>query len=386
MRQLNAGRSWSSRISRRFGALLALVAVGVALVLDVLNRYEPIGIDFHTYLAAAVVGIHHGWSAIYDQDLVAAAQRQLVPGQLAQPFLSPPTDAWLTAPLVPLPYWLAYWSWAVINLAAYGAALVWASTNRGLERWLFAAAAVAPWWVLHAFNLGQVAPLVAAGAALAARFARERREVATGLALCLLYLKPNTAVLVPIALLVAGRYRTFATFAAVGALLAVAAFITMGTHGVDAYLSQLRGTLPEGASNLTLEGAFGVGGVTATVLRAALAAGTLAVAFRYRSSPAIAISAGILGSLLVVPYLHGSDLCLFSVAAWIVWEERMSWQWRVPIAFAWLISTPYVNSTPLAIRLNRWTLFEIALLAALALAAWSPVRTAVRRSASASGS
>jgi glycosyl transferase family 87 len=332
-----------------------------------------------------VVGIHHGWSAIYDQDLVAAAQRQLVPGQLAQPFLSPPTDAWLTAPLVPLPYWLAYWIWAVINLAAYSAALVWASTGRGLERWLFAAAAVAPWWVLHAFNLGQVAPLVATGAALAARLAREQREIGTGLALCLLYLKPNTAVLVPVALLVAGRYRTFGIWAGVGALIAIAAFITMGPQGVDAYLGQLRGTLPEGANNLTLEGAFGVAGIAATVLRVAIVGATLAVAFRYRSSPAIALTAGILGSLLVVPYLHGSDLCLFSVAAWIVWEERTSWPWRVPMAFAWLISTPYVNSTVLAIRLNRWTLFEVALLAALAVSAWWPARLAVRRSALASG-
>jgi Glycosyltransferase family 87 len=325
-----------------------------------------------------VVGIHHGWSAIYDQDLVAVAQKKLVPSQIAQPFLSPPTDAWLTAPLVPLPYWVAYWTWAVINLAAYSAALLWASTSRGVERWLFAAAAVAPWWVIHAFNLGQVAPLVATGAALGSRLARERREIATGLALSLLYLKPNTAVLVPFALLVAGRYRTFAAWAAVGMLILIVAFVSMGTHGVGAYFSQLLGTLPEGASNLTLEGAFGVTGIAATALRLVIAAATLLVAFRYRSSPAIALAAGMLGSLLVVPYLHGSDLCLFSVAAWVVWEERPSWGWRVPLALGWLISTPYINSTPLAIRLNRWTLFEVALLVAIAAVAFYPTSLRVR--------
>src|ERR1044072_3586663 len=69
-RRRSGGRSWSSRISKRLWAPLALLAVLVALVLDVLNRYEPIGIDFHTYLAAAVVGLQHGWSYIYDQDLV----------------------------------------------------------------------------------------------------------------------------------------------------------------------------------------------------------------------------------------------------------------------------------------------------------------------------
>src|SRR5437762_13594580 len=118
MRPPNVERSWSGRISRRLWLPAAFLAVGIALVLDALNRYEPIGIDFHTYLAAGVVGLHQGWALIYDQAAVAVAQKQLVPGQIAQPFLSPPTDAWLTAPLTPLPYWLAYWAWAALNLVA----------------------------------------------------------------------------------------------------------------------------------------------------------------------------------------------------------------------------------------------------------------------------
>jgi len=96
-----------------------------------------------------------------------------------------------------------------------------------------------------------------------------------------------------------------------------------------------------------------------------------------------AIAAGAIGSLLVVPYLHGSDLCLFSAAAWIVWEERTVLTWRVPIAAGWLVSTPYVNSTGLGLRLNRWTLFEVALLLALAVAAYWPGREAARPLASA---
>jgi glycosyl transferase family 87 len=350
------------------------------------NRYEPIGIDFHTYLAAAVVGLQHGWAMIYDQGAVAVAQKQLVADQIAQPFLSPPTDAWLTALLTPLPYWVAYWIWAAVNLVTLAAALVWASRSSGFERWLYAAAALAPWWVVHALNLGQVAPLVAAGAVLATRFARDRRDIAAGLALSLLYLKPNTALLVPFALLVAGHYRAFASWVAVGAVLGVAAVVSMGPDGVAAYINQLRGQLPEGASNLTVEGAFGVTGIAATALRVVIAVAVLATAYRFRHSPALAIAAGAVGSLLVVPYLHGSDLCLFGAAAWIVWEERPVLAWRLPIAAGWLISVPYVNSTSLAIRLNRWTLFEVGLLVALAFAAWSPAWRRVTESASASGS
>ena len=358
----------------------------VALALDVLNRYEPIGIDFHTYLAAARVGMERGWSLIYDQHLVAIEQKWLVPDQIAQPFLSPPTDAWLTAPLIPLPYWVAYWIWAAITLAALVAALVWASQRHGLERWVIAGASIAPWWVLHAVNLGQVAPLVATGAVLATRLARERRDLTAGLALSLLYLKPNTALLIPFALLVAGRYRVFASWAAVGVVIAVAAFGLMGSQGVSAYLSQLRGPLPEGANYLTLEGAFGVGGGLATALRAGIVIVSLAAAFRLRHTPGLVIAVGAIGSLLVVPYLHGSDLCLFSVAAWIVWEERTAMRWRVPIAAGWLVSTPYVNSTVLALRLNRWTLFEVALLVALAVVAVWLRGEASRRPASASES
>jgi len=358
----------------------------IALALDVLNRYEPIGIDFHTYLAAANVGVERGWSLIYDQTLVGTEQKRLVPDQVAQPFLSPPTDAWLTAPLTPLPYWVAYWIWAAITLAALAGALVWASQSRGPARLIFAAAALASWWVLHAVNLGQVAPLVATGAVLATRLARERRDLAAGLALSLIYLKPNTALLVPFALLVAGRYRIFASWVAVGVVIAMAAFASMGAQGVSAYLSQLRGPLPEGANNLTLEGAFGVGGTLATSLRVVIAVATLATAFRLRHSPGLAIAAGALGSLLVVPYLHGSDLCLFSAAAWIVWEERTVLTWRLPVAAGWLVSTPYVSSTGLALRLNRWTLLEVALLIALGVAAFWPGREASTRSASTSGS
>lgn len=382
----SGGRLWSSRIHRRLWASLGLAIVLIALALDVLNRYEPIGIDFHTYLAAAHVGVERGWSQIYDQNLVGIAQKRLAPDQIAQPFLSPPTDAWLTAPLIPLPYWVAYWIWAVITLVALAGALAWASLSRGPARFIFAAAAIAPWWVLHAVNLGQVAPLVATGVVLATRLARERRDFAAGLALSLIYLKPNTALLVPFTLLIAGRYRIFASWAGVGVVIALVAFASMGSQGVYAYVSQLRGPLPEGANNLTLEGAFGVGGTFATALRVAIGAASLATAYRLRGSPGIAIAAGAVGSLLVVPYLHGSDLCLFSAAAWIVWEERTAWRWRIPVAAVWLLSVPYVNSTGLALRLNRWTLFEVALLVALAVATFWPGRETSIQPASASGS
>jgi alpha-1,2-mannosyltransferase len=366
------GRSVTT--ARRFWVPLALVVVLLALALDLWNRSEPIGIDFHTYEAAARVGLQAGWSHIYDQSLVAAEQVNLVPGRAAQPFLSPPPVAWLAALLAPLPYWPSFYVWALFTFTALALALVWASTDRGLVRWVAAGAALTPWWVMHAVHLGQVVPLVAAGVVLAWRLARERRDLVAGLALALVLLKPNTAILVPFAVLATGRFRVFAAWVAAGLIVGVVALVTLGSLGVSAYISQLTGPLPAGANSLTLEGALGVSGAAALGLRILILAVSLAAAFRLRRSPGLAIAAGALGSLLVAPYLHGSDLCLLGVAAWMVWEERPALAWRIPIAAGWVIAGPFVASSPLSLGLNRWPLVELLLLAALVVQAWRPGR------------
>jgi hypothetical protein len=360
--------------ARRFVLPLALAIVAVALALDFWNPTEPIGIDFHTYEAAARVGLQGGWSHIYDQNLVAAEQKNLVSGQVAQPFLSPPPVAWIAAALSPLPYWPAYYVWAAFSFLALALALLWSSRERGILRWVTAAAALAPWWVLHAVHLGQVVPLVAAGVVLAWRLARERRDIASGLTLALLFMKPNTAIFVPFALLVAGRYRIFLVLSAAGVFFGVITFVTMGVPGTELYVRQVTGLLPPGANFLTIEGAFGVSGGLAIGLRVLIVAASLGAAYRLRESAGLVIAAGTLGSLLVAPYLHGSDLCLLGAAAWLVWQERTTVAWRVPIAVGWLVASPFVASTALGLNLNRWPLVELALLAALVFEAWRPGR------------
>ncbi|HSS93296.1 MAG TPA: glycosyltransferase family 87 protein [Candidatus Dormibacteraeota bacterium] len=360
--------------ARRFGVPIALAIVLLALALDFWNRPEPIGIDFHTYAAAARVGLRDGWSHIYDQQLVAAEQKDLVPGQVAQPFLSPPPTAWLAALLSPLPFWPSYYLWAAVTFLSLALALLWASTETGLTRWVVAVAAVAPWWVLHAVHLGQVVPLVAAGVVLAWRLLRERRDVLAGLSLVLVALKPNTAFLVPFGVLVAGRFRAFAAWGIAGIIIAVAAVAAVGLDGMSSYIKQISGSLPAGADSLTLEGALGVSGPVALALRLAIVAAALAAAFRLRQSPGLAIAAAMLGSLLVAPYLHASDLCLLSAAAWIVWQERRGLAWRVPLAAGWLAASPFLVSTNLSPNLHQWPLVELVLLAALVLEAWRPNR------------
>lgn len=359
--------------SRRAWPWFGFAVVVVALVLDLLHHPQAIGIDFHTYLAAATVGLQQGWSHVYDQGLVAAAQKHLVPGLWSQPFLSPPTVAWLAAPLTVFPYWTAFGIWAVFSFLALAAALTWSGLSTGVGRWIAVVAALAPWWVVHAVNLGQVVPLVAAGAVVAWRLMRDDKEIAAGVLLSVIFLKPNTAILVPVALLVAGRYRVLAAWLAAGGVLAVIAFLMLGPDGVSAYISQLRAPLPSGADALTLKGAIGATGVVAAVLRALIVGMLLATAYRLRGSPGLVVPIGIVGSLIVSPYLHASDLCLLSAAAWMVWEERTGVAWRIALAVGWVVASPFLFLTGTGPALNRWPLLEFALLLALVVVAWRPL-------------
>jgi hypothetical protein len=361
------------RNSRQAWSWLGLAVVGIALVLDLWREPRHIGIDFHTYLAAANVGLRQGWSHIYDQALVAAEQTRLVSADPAQPFLSPPTVAWLVAPLTSFDFWTALDIWRVFTFGAFAVALAWSGVSTANVRWIAVVAALTPWWVLHAVNLGQVVPLVAAGMVVGWRLLHDKKDIAAGVALSVIFLKPNTAILVPLALLVAGRYRAIASWVAVGGFLALIAGLLLGTQGVSAYLNELRSPLPTGADALTLHGAVGATGWVALALRILIVGAVLGIAFRLRGSPGLVLPVAIVGSLLISPYLHASDLCLLAAAAWIVWEELPARTWRAALAVGWALSSPYLWFTTHSPGLNRWPWIELALLVALGLLAWRPL-------------
>jgi hypothetical protein len=360
---------------RHWGRLLlplALVLVGLALW----KHHEP-SVDFHTYAAAARVGLAQGWADIYDQAQVAAAQVSLVPGQVVQPFLSPPPVALLTAPLALLPYGWAFPLWSATTFAALLLALVWAGTGRNTERWAVALAAVASTWVVHAVHVGQVVPLVAAGVVLSWRLMREDRDLLAGFALSLILLKPNTAFLVPLALLFAGRVRVLAGMAIAASVVLAVTFLSVGVEGFQMYFAEVTRQLPNGADYLTIKGAFGLQAGAATGLRLVIVGIAAFAALRLRRSPGSVLAAGTVASLLATPYLHEADLCLLTAAAWLVWEEHRSLAWRGPLVAVWLLSAPVDALVGSLVPFNRWPLVEVAVL--LALGAWGVRQSAYRR-------
>ena len=355
--------------------MLAFGVVAIALALDLAVRNDPIGVDFHTYVAAGEVVVERGWTHVYDTGRVGIEQKELVSGLVAQPFLSPPTVALVVMPLTALPYDVAYVVWAVILFAALAGALAWAGVSKGLMRWIAVVGALSPWWVMHAVNVGQVVPLVAAGTVVAWRLLRDRRDVLAGAALAAVLFKPNTAILVPFALLFATRFRTFATWSAIAAGVVVLSVLFIGPRGLSEYTAQLSAPLPRGADDLTLHGALAVTGTVAAVLRIVIVGAVMAAAFQLRREPGLVIPIAIVGSLVVSPYLHPSDLSLLAVAGWMVWEERPVLILRVPLAAAWVVASPYLYRPGHSIHLNQWPWVELALLLTLLVAAWWPLTT-----------
>jgi hypothetical protein len=344
----------------------------LALALDfwhLLQIPEYVGIDFHAYEAAAGVGQQRGWDHIYDQGLVVAAERQLVPHQPTLRFISPPPEAWLATGLTALPYWLAYGVWAALMLGALAFALAWSTSYRGPTRLVAVGVAIVPWWVLHALYVGQVVPLVAASVLIAWRLVREERDVAAGIVLSLVVLKPQTAAIAPLALLAAGRYRVFAVWVAAAATVAGTSLLTLGPHGVAEYMTSLNHP-PISAYELTLGNALHATGATVAVSGAVIVGAAMVAAYRVRSTPGIAIAVGVLASLLAAPYLYENDLCLLGAAGWILWEERPTPFLRASLVTIWMLATPHLVVAGLGPTLGQWPLVELALFVALVAVTW----------------
>jgi len=352
---------------------LAFAAVVAALCLDVAIRHDPISVDFNTYMAAAQIGLHDGWSHIYDQGLVAIQQQLLAPGSRRQPFISPPTVAFTVAPLAVFPHPVAYVIWAVLTFGAFAAAMALAGISTGLSRWVAVVGALAPWWIMHSVNVGQVVPLVAAGLVVGWRLLRDRREVLAGIAFGAILLKPNTAMLVPLALLFATRYRALAAWGATAALVLLMTAAVLGPSGVMSYVNQMLGPWPGGADNVTLRGALDATGVFAAVLRTLIVVAVMGASYRMRASPGMVVPLAIVGSLLVSPYLHGSDLCLLAAAGWMIWEAQPKIAWRTLLAIAWVLASPFLYLRGESPHLTQWPWLEIALFLALLLSAIGPL-------------
>jgi hypothetical protein len=337
------------------GLLLLMFNITVAV-----PRISHDEVDFPLWYTAGWISRTWGTAHLYDFALQARVTGDLLGHPYPNPFVSPPPLAWLALPLTLLPYPAAFALWLAALMLALGGAWYLAAPGAGLTRWAALAMAAGLFPVAFGVMLGAVSAFGALIVIVAWRLVGSGRPLAGGLMLSLLAIKPQLGLLVAPALLVAGRWRVFAGWVAGSGVLVAASLLALGSQGLAGELEALR---VAGSWELSRHFTLAALAVGPWLHPAQALCGGLALAAAWRTRRwgiELPIAAGILGSLLVSPYLSLQDYTMLLPAGWLVWRAG---------APVWLLALTLLAAIPLELALS-WgpvpiLLVELAWLAAL---------------------
>lgn len=328
--------------------------------------------DFRIWYAAALIGPRWGWPRLYDADVMRLAVEITWPGSRVFPFPNPPPAAWLMLPFTVLPFGAALFLWTVLSLTML---LAFSQAFAPTWSWARIAFALSVLGFLPVFVMveaGPLSPPVFAGIAGCVLLLRRRRQVAAGLVLSLIAVKPNVAVLVPLAVLVAGHRRAFTTWLAATSVMVIVSVLTLGSHGLVAFAA-VEGEYAGMGNYLAFSLVELLGSPHAYVIAVpVIVVVTLVAARRSMSDPGLALSAGVLGSLLINHHLTPADFILLLLPVWVGVAQAQPAQIRVVAALLW--AAGWMTSIGLA-----WPVvaIELAYVAVLILPSIPLRRTAV---------
>jgi alpha-1,2-mannosyltransferase len=365
-------------------ALLAAFVLGAGFLIatsDGLNdRFgRPLGTDFSNVYAAGTYVLEGQLAVPFDPPR-QYAREQAIFGQTT-PFYGwhyPPFFLGLAALLATMPYWLALLVWQGVTLVLYVLAIraVLSSPSPfGGEikqnHWLLLALAFPAVFI----NLGQAHNGFLTAALFGAALVQlDKRPIVAGILFGLLAYKPQFGLLIPLVLLVSGRWRVIIAASVTVAALALAVTLTFGTEVWTAFFASTKFTreivLEQGQTGwhkiqsvfswvrmwgggLTL--AYALQGATITAI-----AGALIWLWRGPAAYPIKAAALIIGCLLATPYSLDYDLMLLGPAiaflavdgfrrGFVPWEKTMlAGLWLVPLVAR---SVPEATLIPLAVPL-----------------------------------
>jgi len=338
--------AWLSRErARAYLYILGAITLAVAAAWIGMSRHgldllgKPLGADFPSFWAASRLALQGGPARVYDLAAHAAAERSGFGGRDVpySAFFYPPTFLLICLPLGLVPYlasvaiWLGatgYGCWRVVRVWLGGPLSQWAIHMLAFPG------------VLLTVGHGQNAFLITAlfGAAI---LIWDRRPLLAGVCFGLLTLKPQLGLMIPLALVVSGRWRVIGSACATAVGLALAALAVFGTatwRGWWAVSPLARRALEEDwvgsdkmqsafAAVRLLHGGLGLAyGVQAAVVLAAAA--ILVQVVRPRAIDPFAPDALAQGatlataSLLASPFMLDYDLMLLALPlAWLVREQ-----------------------------------------------------------------
>jgi glycosyl transferase family 87 len=275
--------------------------------------------DFRLIYGAALAAWTNGYGHLYDLAAQKAATEGLGSGFYWQPFINPPPLAWLATPLLSLPFEVALLAWSALLLLAAWIAWRLAAPGPPLTRLAHLALFVGVFPTAFGLMVGQPVALVAAVVAASWWLADHRRPVLAGLVLSLIALKPQLALLVPLCLLFAGRWRIFFAWLGASAVIGVVALVMLGGDGLQRYrdvLSLASQWAP--TRGFAVDGPLGLGPQSYAVELLVVAIAAFA-AWQHRHGDVGRLYAtGIVASLLFTPYVGFQDFAMLVVASWLL--------------------------------------------------------------------
>lgn len=391
--------AWVTRERARLVGLAVLAAslIGLVLILATatgLTDYSgrPIGSDFSNIYAAGTY-VLEGEAAKPFDPAAQHAREQVIFGA-ATPFYGwhyPPFFLGLAGLLATMPYLLALAVWQGVTLVMYllaiRAVVASSPSPAGAEAkqghiWLLLALAYPAVFINlgHGHNGFLTTALFAA-----ALLILDSRPILSGILIGCLAYKPQFGLLIPLVLIVTGRWRVFTTAAATVAIMALAVTATFGVEVWHAFLASGEFTrkvvLEQGGTGWhKIQSAFswarmwGAGLPLAYAVQAATTvavAGALVLIWRSRASFAVKAAALLIGSVLATPYSLDYDLMLIAPAIAFLaidaarhgpapWEKSLlAALWLVPLiarSFAQFTHIPL--ATPVMLLSLTWLFYR----------------------------
>jgi hypothetical protein len=340
------GPDMASSVSARLPTAKRLVSVAVMLGLAEIAAWTQ-GVmllqmpraadisDFRAYYVAAWIGMHTGWSRIYDTAEQVRVLHAIWPTATQVDYISPPTVVWLVAPLTVLSPHAAFALFAALAWAAMLAASQFAAPPGRWNRFAFALLVLGMLPAAATVVYGQVSGFVLLSVAASWRLLDTEHDGWAGVVLAGIAFKPHLAALVPVALLVAGRWRALGAFVAAAAVLGGVAVLLVGVPGLEQMVRLDASYSYDPSQRAWALSAMVGGGPVGLGVQALVVAAALAPALRRGGSAGPVLAAAVCGSLLANVYLHGVDLVLYMLPIWVALREP-GVRLRVLAALLWL--------------------------------------------------
>jgi len=336
------------------------LVVVVPLRGDILNN------DLTLIYIGARIGLEHGWNHIYSLPLqheLFTQMRPHSPFNDGERFLSPPPFAWLVLPLTLVGAAGAVYVWIAGSVLALVAAWWIAAPGQGPARVLWLLAALAWYPVLYSLSLAQPDLLLVLLMAAGWRLAEAKRPYLAGIVLGLSVIKPQLTIVLPLLLLVSGRWRIAAAWVVTAAALAAISLAVIGGQGLSDYRSLLNEA--QGVTNnryFTLAYVLGPGAASYVAQGVVIAIAVAGAYLNRRSTNARVFALGILATTIGATYWHLQDFTILVLAAWLFWRDHppasQRW-WLLVVVLGGELAWP-LTPLPVLIGVSVWFAFTVA--------------------------